>query len=220
MQRSDIHIEHLAHLQHLLEGDVLSDKAKLRLRCILHYLQHDNSMAETAALFGVTGHALHRWLDQFDPNDASSLEEKSHRPHALRSSTLPAHVVASIRAYRMDVPKMGKEEIVERLFRDHAVQASPSAVGRVIESHCLYFADSPLHKRKRLKARMMQPFTIDIPSPAASHKKQTWIVRAIVITGLFLCVMIGYSALRGAPTLSRLASVTTSLLHLATSYEP
>ncbi len=164
MHRPDISTEHIAQFHLWMDGNTLSDKAKLRLRCILQYLEHDQSMDDVAAMFGTTPNALLRWLDRFDPTDPSTLEDKSRRPHAVRSTQLSADVVALIHAYRKSAPKTGKEEISVALQKEHGVDASPSAIGRVIERDCLYFADSPLHMRKRLRARMAgAPLAAAIP---------------------------------------------------------
>lgn len=154
MERTDIQIRHIAEFHRWMEGDALSEKAKQRLRCILHYFENNTSIAEASAAYGMQPGALRRWLDRFDPNDASSLEEKTRRPGSVRTTSIPAHVAALIRDYRVASPKMGKEDIALALKRDHDVHVSASAIGRLIERDCLYFGDSPLHTRKRLMARL------------------------------------------------------------------
>ena len=208
MQRTDIHIEHLAQFHLWMEGDRLSDKAKNSLRCILHYLEHNGSMAESAVLFGTTSHALHRWLNQFDPADPHSLEHKSHRPRTVRTSQIPAHVAAWIREYRVAEPKIGKREIAQRLLEKHQVVVSASAIGRVIERDSLYFADSPLHIRKRLKARMVMPEFV-VPEPPRTNtepvfaagkpvertsRKKKWLVTTMIISALIASMFLGYSS--------------------------
>lgn len=201
MQRPEIRTEHIAHFQQWLEGDALSGKAKLRLRCILRYLESDAPMADVAAEFGTTSNALSRWLSQFDPTDPSSLEEKSRRAHTVRTSQLPDAVVALIREYRTVAPKMGKEEIVVKLLQEHGVQASASAVGRVIERHCLYFADSPLHMRKRLQAQLSQAPALTMQGVAevspvqhapTAIKPKAWLVSTLFFAMLALSLALGY----------------------------
>ncbi len=152
MHHPDIRTEHLAHFRRWKEGGVLSEKASLRLECILGYLERDIPMAEAAAAFNVAPNTLRRWLDAFDPADPSSLEEKSRRARTVRATQLEPSTVALIREYRVVSPKAGKEEISQLLLRDHGVHASASAIGRVVERECFYFAESPLHKRKRFMA--------------------------------------------------------------------
>ncbi len=210
MQRIELTAGHIAQCHRWMEGDALSEKAKHRLRCILQYLEQAASMAEVSAMFNVTPNTLRRWLEQFNPNDASSLEEKSRRPATVRSTQIASPVVALIREYRVASPKMGKEDIVHALQQDHGVQVSASAVGRVIERECLYFADSPLHMRKRFQARKTTsapavaasaPVAVEQPvltvvQPVVSstpYKRGKWILSTIAVSAVLLAMAIGYS---------------------------
>ncbi len=201
MRAPDIHIEHIAQFQSWLEGGMLSEKAAHKLRCILHYLQNDTTAAQTAALFGTTPNALRRWLQAFDPANPASLEEKSRRPLTLRSSQLSPTAVALIYAYRRTSPKTGKEEIAVALLRDHGIRASASAVGRVIERDCLYFGDSPLHRRKRLHAQHAMPAVqttvVPVPSqvlsvPVATGNHRRKFVYGAVAASLLFAFAISY----------------------------
>ncbi len=128
----------------------LSEKARERLTWITHFLTHDQSMVDTCVAFGVSRSTFRRWLERFDPQDLLALEEKSHEPMTVRQPAVPSEVVAQIRAFRERSPLMGKERIAE-LLRERGADVSASTVGRVIERECLYFADTPLHWKKRLR---------------------------------------------------------------------
>lgn len=228
-----IRIEHIAEFHRWMESDELSEKAKQRLRCILHYLEHKTSMAEAAAMFGMSAGALRRWLCRLRPDDPSSLEEKSCQPHTVRSTTLPADVVAHIRDYRIQVPKIGKQEIAARLLHEHGVRASASAIGRVIERECLYFADSPLHKRKRLMAQMTEersdvdacvkgiraipsahpPLAYDIPH-ALGQRVLHWFTSGILLMLLLFAMTAGYIAHKERVNAARQES-QTNMTHAA-----
>jgi len=80
-----------------------------------------------------------------------NLESLENRPsdHAPRTPAIAPGIVALIRAIRQQHPLEGKRQISERLRYEHGVTVSHSTVGRVIERECLYFADTPLHWRKR-----------------------------------------------------------------------
>lgn len=211
MRHSDIRTEHIAHFRRWKEDGVLSEKASQRLECILGYLERDISMAEAATMFNVAPNTLRRWLGAFDPNDPSSLEEKSRRARVVRATQLEPSTVALIREYRVVSPKAGKEEISQLLLRDHGVHASPSAIGRVIERECFYFAESPLHKRKRFMAGVrvaaeivpnpvqqeaQPPVTASVSAafqPARPAKKT--LARALVaVSLLFFTAVAGYGA--------------------------
>lgn len=128
-----------------------------RLGVILHFAEHRYSISETCRQFGISRSTFHRWIERFDPEDLSSLADKSHEPQTLRQSAIDAESVELIRRYRMRYPQMGKERIAELLMSDHGVSVSPSSVGRVIERNCLYFADTPFHWKKRLEKQAQMP---------------------------------------------------------------
>ncbi len=122
-----------------------------RLNVILHFAEQRHSISETCRQFGISRSTFHRWMDRFDPEDLSSLADKSHEPQTLRTSAIAPESIELIRRYRMRYPQMGKERIAELLRLDHGVDISPSSTGRVIERECLYFADTPFHWKKRLE---------------------------------------------------------------------
>lgn len=131
----------------------LSDAAKERLQWIAHFIGNQGSMQGTCQHFGISRSTLHRWLERFDPADLSTLEEGTHAPHNVRQPSVPAHVVALIRAYRERWPLIGKEKVSRLILQEHGVTISPSSVGRVIDRECFYFANTPLHWRKRLEGK-------------------------------------------------------------------
>ena len=122
-----------------------------RLTVILHFVENRYSISETCRQFGISRSTFHRWIERFDPENLSTLADKSHEPLTVRQSSIDAESIELIRRYRMRYPQMGKERIAELLMLDHAVEISPSSVGRVIERECLYFADTPFHWKKRLE---------------------------------------------------------------------
>jgi transposase-like protein len=230
MHHPDIRTEHLAHFRRWKEGGVLSEKASLRLECILGYLERDIPMAEAAAAFNVAPNTLRRWLDAFDPADPSSLEEKSRRARTVRATQLEPSTVALIREYRVVSPKAGKEEISQSLLRDHGIHASASAIGRVIERECFYFAESPLHKRKRFmagarvavknspnlvqqEAQPLVPASVPVAFQPARSAKKT-LARALVASVLLLVTAaVGFGA--GATTASLIGSTDETRMCVA-----
>lgn len=125
----------------------MSDSAKKRLEWILFFAKRGCSVSDTCTHFGISRSTLHRWLERFDPTRLSSLEDEEVSTQVTHAS---AEVVAWIRDYRTRMPLIGKEKIRELLAHAHGVHLSSSTVGRVIERECLYFANTPLHWRKRM----------------------------------------------------------------------
>lgn len=141
--------EHLHFLLARAERDALSEEVILRLKAILYFVEHGYSVPDTAKAFDVSRSTFHRWMERFNPDDLSTLADKSHEPLNVRQSAIDQATTELIRRYRMRYPQMGKKRISELLQRDHDTDISTSSVGRIIERECLYFADTPLHWRKR-----------------------------------------------------------------------
>lgn len=142
-------------LQQLLESPEalkLSAPAQERLRWIAEFVLSGDSISETCSRLHIARSTFHRWLDRFDPNDLTSLEERSQEQTHARSAVVPMEITELIRDYRERSPLMGKERIRELLMAEHNLDVSASTIGRVIERECLYFGSTPLHWRKRMRA--------------------------------------------------------------------
>lgn len=129
----------------------LSVDARQRLQWIADFIVSGESITTTCARLGIARSTFHRWLERFDPNDLSTLEERAHDAETPRTSAVPDTAVALIRTYREESPLVGKERIRELLLRDHSIELSASTIGRIIERECLYFGATPLHWRKRME---------------------------------------------------------------------
>lgn len=141
-------------LQQLLaspEAQALSTSARARLQHITDYATGAKTVSETCDTLGIARSTFHRWLEKFDANDLSTLEDKPHDPVNVRTSAIAPETVTLIRTYRERDPLAGKETISARLQSEHNVTISPASVGRVIERECLYFGHTPLHWRKRMQ---------------------------------------------------------------------
>lgn len=156
----------LSAVQHLLERAVeleLSADAVQRLKWFVFALEHGNNMSLTCRHFGIARSTYLRWAQRFDPRDPDTLEERSRRPHAMRKPETDAAVVELIRALRVAHPLMSKQEIGARLAAGHGLTISTSTIGRVIARHGFFFADTPSHRQKRLRAGIDEPSFDDAP---------------------------------------------------------
>jgi transposase-like protein len=127
----------------------LSAGAVLRLKWFLYALEHDDNVSLACRHFGIARTTYMRWWKRFDPQDASSLEEVSRRPHTVRAPETDERTVALIRELRLANPAMGKVGIQALLKQLHGVEASVSTVGRVISRNKLFFAPTASHAQKR-----------------------------------------------------------------------
>ncbi len=122
-----------------------------RLKVILHFAEHRQSVSATCRHFGISRSTFHRWMERFDPTDVRSLQDRSREAVYVQRTTIASEIIELIRRYRLRYPHMGKEKIAALLSAEHGVDISPSASGRIIERECFYFADTPLHWKKRME---------------------------------------------------------------------
>ncbi len=159
----------LAELATSEEAARLSVAARERLGWIAYFVQHRHSVSETCLHLGISRSTFHRWLERFDPTDLTSLEEKSHEPHTVRSAIVPDNIITLIRAYRQTHPHMGKDSIRDLLQTEHGLSVSASTIGRVIERECLYFAATPLHWKKRMHSEERNAVPVTTATTIAQH---------------------------------------------------
>jgi putative transposase len=149
-------------LNHLLAGSEvqsLSPEARQRLEWIAAYITQGLSISDICVRHGIARSTMHRWIKRFNPDDLSTLEEQTHMPHTLRTSTVDQSIIDRIRGYREKSPLMGKEKIRALLMQEHGIDMSSSTIGRVIEREGLYFAATPLHWKKRVSYKSQMPVT-------------------------------------------------------------
>lgn len=181
----------------------LSERAMERLGWIAHFVENGYSMADTCAAFHISRSTFHRWLTRFDPNDLQSLEERTHEPHAVRVPSVPSEVVERIRSLRIETPNVSKERIAE-ILHEAGVHISPSSVGRVIERECLYFGDTPLHWKKRMRSHA-SPVPAEMQHACAhcAHRMNVWrrvakgALIASVVANIALLGFLAFYGLRG-----------------------
>ena len=105
-QRPADHVRLAAH-QTSADALHLSPEGRDRLAWMLLFARY-GSVDDTCVEFGIAPSTFRRWWKRFDPDDLTTLEERSHKPFALRRSAVPAAVVESIRAYRRASPLVSK----------------------------------------------------------------------------------------------------------------
>ena len=137
-------------VQELLTSDAaraISDAARERLTWIAFFATSNVSAGTACEHFHIARSTFRRWLERFDPDDLSSLEEEN----VPRNPEASPDTIAIIRRERERDPHIGKDKIREKREAEFGITLSSSTIGRVIERECLYFGDTPLHLRKRLQ---------------------------------------------------------------------
>ena len=112
-------------------GYALSREAQLRVQWMTHYQQNGRNAAFTCRHFGISRQTFYRWRRRYDPQDLTSLEDRSHRPQRLRTPTWIAGQAQAVLDLRREYPRWGKDKLVVLLGRK-GLRLSTSMVGRIL----------------------------------------------------------------------------------------
>jgi len=152
-------------------GANLSPQAQQRLQWFLFALENGNDPKAVGKQFGISESTFRRWLKRFDPNDLSTLEEQSHRPHTVRESDVEPHIIGLIKEYRTKFPLMGKEKIQLELEHTHGIRISSSTIGRVIQRERFYYADTVSHRHKLQDNETSPKHQIQVQPPNSTEEQ-------------------------------------------------
>jgi transposase-like protein len=144
----------VAELTHLIEDAMsggLHPSVIQRLSVLRYFVQYRPTVSELCRHFGISRSTFHRWIERFDSNDVLSLQDRSQDGQLDHHPTVSPEAIELIRRYRREAPLLGKERIASFLRQQHGITVSASTVGRVIDRECLYFAETPLHWKKRVE---------------------------------------------------------------------
>jgi transposase InsO family protein len=111
----------------------LSREAQKRLQWFDHYQSHGRTAALTCRYFGISRQTFYRWKGRYDPQNLSTLEDRSHQPHHRRRPTWTAEQAERVRRLREQYPRWGKDKLAV-LLRRQGWAVSVSMVGRILTS--------------------------------------------------------------------------------------
>jgi transposase len=127
----------------------LSSDVELKLKWFIYCAEHYYNVSQTCRHFGISRSTFLRWAERFDPHSIDSLEEKSRRPHRVRTSDRSMQLLENIAAIRKEFPGMGKVGVAELMKSRHGIVVSSATVGRIITRFGLFFGETPSHTHKR-----------------------------------------------------------------------
>jgi transposase InsO family protein len=110
----------------------LTPKAKQKLKVVDWMRAHGNNVSLTARHFGLNRETVRIWKRKFDTVGMIALNEKSHRPKHLRTSTTDWKIVDEIVKIRHQYPAWSKYKIKAILRRSNMV-VSASTIGRILK---------------------------------------------------------------------------------------
>jgi transposase InsO family protein len=113
----------------------LSKEARRRLAWMDFYRACGGNAALTCRHFAIARSTFYRWHSRFDPDDVTSLEDRSCAPLSRRKPTTPLQIVDAILRLRDERPAWSKYKLSVVLARDRGICVSASTVGRVLKRH-------------------------------------------------------------------------------------
>ena len=114
----------------------LSLEAKVRYKAINLYSSGDYSLGQICEIFEINRSTFYRWRKKYKPSRVESLEDRSRRPHQVRSKVVRNHQVEmQVCPVRRKYPYFGKEKIKRILERDGHINISVSSVGRILTQY-------------------------------------------------------------------------------------
>jgi transposase InsO family protein len=87
----------------------------------------------TCRYFGISRQTFYRWKQRYDPQQLTTLEDRSHRPLRRRRPTWTAAQAEQVRQLRERYPRWGKDKLAV-LLRGQGWPVSVSRVGRILAS--------------------------------------------------------------------------------------
>jgi putative transposase len=109
----------------------LTARARARLAMLEWHHGHGGNISRTCRRFGVSRPTVYRWLRRYYQGGPASLEDRSHRPHRVRTPSWNLGQVESVLALRERHPRWGKHKLLVLLARE-GVALSSSMIGRIL----------------------------------------------------------------------------------------
>lgn len=148
----------------------LSNKEKDRLRALTLW-KETGELKLILRTFDLSRATVYRWQKRFNPQDLSSLKERSRRPHRLRKPRWSTELIQAVQHLRETYPRWGKDKLVILLERK-GFKASTSTVGRIL-SHLKKQGRLTEPKTQAIKARKRRPkrpYAIRKPKDYVPHR--------------------------------------------------
>ena len=143
-------------------GVELSRAAQVRLAWMDFYRRTQN-VALTCRHFGISRQTFYRWLKRYEPEDLTTLEERSHCPHRRRRPTWSFRLERKVLQLRLQFPRWGKDKLAV-LLRQPGETVSTSMVGRI------------LHRLKQ-SGELREPLRCAVPGSRRRLRPRPYAVR-------------------------------------------
>jgi len=97
----------------------------------MDFYRQSYNVARTCRHFGISRQTFYRWQRRYDPQNLTTLEAHSHRPHRRRQPSWSSRLADRVLALRLLYPRWGKDKLAV-LIRQQKLTVSTSMVGRIL----------------------------------------------------------------------------------------
>ena len=135
----------------------ISKKAKERLKWIDYYIKKGNASL-TCRHFDIPRSKFYYWLERFNPDDLSSLEDKSRRPHRVRKPEVSDELKLEVIEIRKKFKGWGKEKI-QKILMNRGKYLGRNSIQRIINEAGL----KRIPKKKKYRKRKNRKHMYSVP---------------------------------------------------------
>jgi len=128
----------------------LSFQAKTRL-AFLEFYKEIKEVSVVCKAFKISRETFYKWKRRFNPNNLSSLENRSKAPFHKRKGMFSLAKEIELKAYRQKYIKQGKMKLSRMWRNEHGEEISSWQFQKVIEKYKLYFDKEKTRKLKMKK---------------------------------------------------------------------
>jgi putative transposase len=143
-------------------GNELSREAQARLDWMDYYSRCHN-VALTCRHFGISREIFYRWQKRYDPQNLTTLESRSHRPHRRRQPTWSSALAERVLELRRQFPRWGKDKLAV-LLRRQKLSVSVSMVGRIL-------------RQLKQQGRLIEPLRSGVPGSRRALRSRPYAIR-------------------------------------------
>jgi transposase InsO family protein len=128
---------------------ILSPKARMRLKW-MDYIHKGKSVSQTSRHFDIPEPTVRYWYKQYDPFNLSTLEDKSRRPHTVRSCELDDPIINRVIELRKQYQGWGKVKL-QTLLKRESIHVGQTRIQKIINQSGL--KRIPASKRRYYKRK-------------------------------------------------------------------
>ncbi|MEK7163050.1 MAG: helix-turn-helix domain-containing protein [Patescibacteria group bacterium] len=110
----------------------LSERAKQRLKILDWHKARKKNISLTARHFGLTRWTVRNWQKKLDGLGPRGLNDESHKPKNLRTSTISWEIVFEVIKIRKQYPAWSKYKI-QAILAQKQLTVSASSIGRILK---------------------------------------------------------------------------------------